>query len=89
MLKIKDNISLKTLEKYRIEPRYNAYTGKIEALVYEGHWVKSLFFKKRKRLFFWKPNKDFVLDSYRCFEEKECNFDLLYDLIKKGIIEKI
>ena len=67
MLKIKDNINLKELEKYGFKKYYNAYVLKSE-------------YKKQDLVFDFKTRK-------LCF----CNwgYDILYDLIKADLVEKV
>lgn len=101
MLKIKDNVELKELKKYGFQPQYDEDTGTIKSYVYSD--IKSSFEKillifdkkntKNRILRFRKNSKDqFVLNEYCLFiydNTRCCNFDLLYDLIKDGLVEKV
>lgn len=92
MLKIKDNVDLKELDKYKIYPHYvcNEKTGK----VYIDGFGQDLcygflgFKKKRKKIThiidFKEDKFEFVLNNTDYVE-----LDLLYDLIKDGLVEKV
>jgi hypothetical protein len=92
MLKIKDNVDLKELEKYKIYPHYvcNEQTGKvyIDGLRQDLRFGFLGFKKKRKRIThiidFKEDKFEFVLN-----DEKDIELDLLYDLIKDGLVEKV
>ena len=84
MLKIKDNVDLKELEKYGFEYRLktNEYYFKINCSEYleipvdkESKWYKEV------RLFI----ED---EYYNCWTSVN-SFDKLYDLIKDGLVEKV
>ena len=91
MLKVKDNVDLKELDKFGFKPRYDEYTGKINAYVKIsetnsaiGLKVKHIsnkapsfrIFKKRTDLWVVGPLREYL------------DVDTLYDLIQAGIIEK-
>ena len=102
MLKIKDNVDLKVLEKFGFKPRYNEYTG--EVMEYYLSEESQYDFKIKKlgitttlklseilrRLF--KINR-----YYNCWIIKirhysnftDVALDLLYDLTKTGLVEKV
>ena len=90
MLKIKDNIDLKELEKYKIKPRYDEYTWKIKYFISEKQIcvLNPVYFKT----IFYKENKNYILD-YKCTYFKDYNYkvdiDLLYDLTKADLVEKV
>ncbi len=97
MLKIKDNVDLKELEKYGATFYYDFYDGKINEIWFvddkeEGNsfWFK-LKFKKTvitEGLLFKKREEVFLLEPV----EKHNYYnkvDLLYDLIQAGLIEKV
>lgn len=98
MLKIKDDKDLKELEKFGFSILYDTYTGKPYAVVSVRGFpycdnVKKPFIKfvKKKYIGFRSEKKDiWVYDgkipSNRC--NVECFFDILYDLIQAGLIEK-
>ena len=99
MLKIKDNIDLKELEKkYDITFIYNRYNGKIDEIYFidkkyeEGHSARLMLIAKKKTI---KRGILFKRDAYVFKLEYVCkaNFynsiDLLYDLIKADLVEKV
>lgn len=103
MLKIKDNVDLKELKKYGFKPLYDEETGTVKSYVYQSaisdiERIFLIFDKKnikKKVIIFRKNIKDqFVLNemhyfTYNNYEPARfCNFDLLYDLIKDGLVEK-
>ena len=97
MLKIKDNVDLKELEKYGATFYYDTNTGKIKEIwlvndKYKGgsFWC-NLKFKKneiKEGLFFRKKGIFYILDyvDNHNFYNK---IDVLYDLIKDGLVEKV
>ena len=104
MLKIKDDIDLKELEKYGLEPVYtlkNQKTGETEIEAYRSskyccRWgyllfeigkpshYKTLNIFKSTRIISDKTNNTYVLK-----EKDFVDTDLLYDLIKDGLVEKV
>lgn len=95
MLKIKDNIDLKELEKYGIYPYYicNTRTGetRVTALDTSEFTFRKLSFKKiKKRIatIYYKTQDSWFLKLEE--DRKELvDLDILYDLIKDGIVEKV
>ena len=95
MLKIKDNVDLKELKKYGFEMFYNKYTGEVEDIYLPYGFLNStpiIYFKKRAKLIF-RNVKDKHGDGMRV--EVPDNrvahnrfLNVLYDLIKDGIVEK-
>jgi hypothetical protein len=78
MLKIKDNVDLKELEKYGFEECYWSYYKRIN---YEYYEVKiDIEFKKR---YIFIQN-DYYDCDYACYIP-----DVIYDLIKDGLVEKV
>lgn len=90
MLKIKDNVSLEELEKYDVFPHYavNEYTGETKIDSYETSrmYFKGLRFKKEKCRIALFNYKGYMIDP-KAFMELNC--DLLYDLIKADLVEKV
>ena len=76
MLKIRDDIDLKELEKYEFEPRYSETTGKIVRYV-----------KEDKRNIVRYIDNDYNHNPY--WEVLLQDSELLYDLIKADLIEKV
>ena len=77
MLKLKDNVDLKELEKYGF--KYNDYSGQYKirernidgaTFIYINVWNRKILFRQDKTL------------------DKEC-LNTLYDLIKANLIEKV
>ena len=104
MLKIKDNVDLKELEKFGLKPKYDEDTGEIIAYeevknIFGSSSDKRLFFKKKKpaKLSFFKNNDgDFIFvenyfkgSEYIGGYKRYCDFDTLYDLIKADMVEKV
>ncbi len=105
MLKIKDNVDLKELEKFGLKPKYNEDNGKIdryEKITYDDNGI--FYYKFRRFLRFLKTNKkkmrfknyeDMLVLDDRVFlngtfnRDDSCDFDLLYDLIQAGLVEKV
>ena len=76
MIKIKDNVDLKELEKFGFEPRYNKITGKI---------VRYIKIDDRNVVKY--VNNDYNHTPY--WEVILQSNDLLYDLIQAGLVEKV
>lgn len=96
MLKIKDNADLKELEKYGLKPKYDEDTGKINGFISERNVCRCLFILpfKRKRIGFIKNYyNNFVISDefyfYNDYFSRHFDEDLLYDLIKDGLVEKV
>ena len=102
MLKIKDNVDLKDLRKYGFVVSYSEYSGEPEDIyaMYGFPFVDSakrpfIFFKKRnkKKLIILKRAKSKVFGMDISVPDNHCNrerfLDILYDLIKDGIVEKV
>ena len=95
MLKIKDNVDLKELEKYGFTPRYDTYTGEIyefENIRNDNVGLKkqykccksiiSIFFTRENG----KKNWYFTTQIYGFEDEVQ---DIIYDLIKADLVEKV
>lgn len=101
MLKIKDNVDLKELEKFGLKPKYDEDTGEIIAYYSQSKYdfknaVERIlhFYKKENKFLIFHKRDNFMLDDYAfiknsCGRNNSCNFDLLYDLIKADLVEKI
>jgi len=99
MLKIKDNIDLKELEKFGFRISYSESTGKPESIyTFRGYPYCDrkpkpfIFFKKKKRILFKDvKSKAFGMDVV--VPDNHCNrvifLDALYDLIKADLVEKV
>lgn len=111
MLKIRDNVDLKDLEKFGFKPKYSEENGKIIEYFFVNNKETSISMflgiqivkkdvglKKRKlriRKTFKrdhrgvplvKEGKTWIIDNYNY---QYTDFDILYDLIQAGLIEKI
>jgi len=86
MLKIKDSVDLKELEKFGFKPEYNKDTGMIEQMMACRECYILCWFKVKQ-----EDKKKLVVSKYRKIEwaRQNYNFDLLYDLIKADLVEKI
>ena len=100
MLKIKDNVDLKELEKFGIHPiyKYNQNTGEsyITQLIserYFGYYGHFIFAKKKKvglQILARKIINRTVDNSLYLFEDNTyVDVDLIYDLIKADLVEKV
>jgi hypothetical protein len=101
MLKIKDNVDLKELEKFKFKPTYNKDTGEIEEYMldtsskYHKTYVKiTHLYKLNKWLVPFKgmfkiKNRTILFVQYLGGYFDEIQQDLLYDLIKAGLVEKV
>ena len=101
MLKIKDNVDLKELEKYGLKPHYimvNHDTGKTcidyySSSKYENKYGFFRLIPRKKILCFWFNSKRFENNikpkSLFIDDEEFLDMDLLYDLIQAGLVEKV
>ena len=79
MLKIKDNVDLKELEKYGF--RNFILFSEYNKNVYE--------FLRSKHLQVNKETKEIYLEKIEIWQDSRENLDLLYDLIQDGLVEKV
>lgn len=91
MLKIKDNVDLKELEKFGFKPRYSEDTGKViayekidEKEKYIGLTTKKETITVKIRIF-KRNTKNWVINKYKEYAD----LDTLYDLIRADLVEKI
>ena len=100
MLKIKDNVTLKELEKYGLRPLYdcNSRTGEsyVRCIVSERYTGKygnlTLIKTKKYGLHIFNniiSNHNNSLTFYSFKDDTYVDIDLLYDLIKADLVEKI
>ena len=101
MLKIKDNIDLKDLEKFGLKPHYKLVSENEDRIYidyylsskYEPRWGYMRLRPKRKILCLWFPSKIFENNlkttSLIMDDEYYLDMDLLYDLIKADLVEKV
>ena len=102
MLKIKDNVDIKELEKFWFKPRYNEYTGEVmeyylsEESKYDFN-IKKLNFTTALKLNEILSRLFKINRYYNCWIIKirhysnftDVALDLLYDLIKADLVEKV
>lgn len=108
MLKIKDNVDLKELEKFEFRAEYDKDTGKlVEMYRINGHYAgerekrrksTSITITKDENRYNFTNFKNFwnIFSSHREIEpftyrlnlDSE-DFDILYDLIKADLVEKV
>ena len=98
MLKIKDSVDLKELEKFGFKPKYDEDTGELKEY-YKEYREKingisyfeqiGFYIVKEKRLFSTKRNC--CGRTWDIFNEKFGSeiMNLLYDLIKADMVEKV
>ena len=90
MLKIRDDVDLKELEKFGFKPKYDENTGKIRAYEkikkeqeYIGLCVTIETIKNRIRIF-RKNDKEWRINPFIDYFD----VDTLYDLIEAGLVVK-
>lgn len=95
MLKLKDNIDLEELKKYDIYPYYicNEHTGEtmvsmLEKIQYSFRNLKFRKIKKRVAKLHYTSNDGYFLILEDNTKEL-MDLDLLYDLIKADLVEKV
>lgn len=108
MLKIKDDVDLKELEKFGFKPKYSEDTGELNEYFYVntketscsyflGINIKKEKITKKARIRFTfkrdkyglpkvKEKKVWVIDNYKY---TYTDYNILYDLIQAGLVEKI
>lgn len=79
MLKIKDNVDLKELEKYGF--KYNELN--------KGYEVRSKHFNWGNGYMFVYGNHNLMFNQSPYYTNEHFLIDILYDLIKDGLVEKI
>ena len=96
MLKIKDNVDLKELEKYGFKILYDENTGHPKELIkqYYGWFYErktKISFRKGFKLGLGFQKKKIWLSNFYKYDTNDLNLwqDTLYDLIKDGLIEKV
>lgn len=93
MLKIRDDIDLKQLEKFGFKPKYDEDTGKIYKYVCE----KEIGYQNKREVTlitvikctYQRGQYDYV-ECWKVIFEEKCNeaVELLYDLIKANLVVK-
>lgn len=78
MLKIKDDIDLEVLEKYGFKKQYDINTGNLRQYQHKNFDFVYVLVKDR----------ELTATPVEYGEPKRIN-DLLYDLIKDGLVEKV
>lgn len=82
MLKIKDNVDLKELEKFGFEPNVNRTNSELAVNFYEHGWEKIAVMKNRY-IYLETEGKYYGA----IIEDKAV--DTLFDLIQTGLVEKV
>lgn len=93
MLKIKDNVDLKKLEKFGFKAKYDEDTGKVNAYQKKlekdiGGLLISITETKSLIKIFRAPNEkntEWRINHYNDYFD----VDTLYDLIQAGLVEKV
>lgn len=81
MLKIKDNVDLKELEKFGFEENSHYYDYSINNYINTNNtW---LYISKNNRYVYSEPDFEFDISV------QEFIFDILFDLIQAGLVEKV
>lgn len=103
MLKIKDNVDLKELEKFGFKPKYDEDTGEVVKyyMSTESKYkfdIEKLGFKPSfslkeilKRILFIEHNwiDGWVIRAKNYGAFTDINVDIIYDLIKANMVEKV
>lgn len=96
MLRIKDNIDLKELEKYGFKILYDENTGQPKELLKKyydcfGCIRTKISFKKGFKLGLGSLRKRIWLSNFYEYDTHDLNLwqETLYDLIKDGLVEKV
>ena len=103
MLKIKDNVNLKKLEKFGFSPKYDQYTGELVEMYrisgdkigttinYEKNFYYNGFFTVPIKNFWKIFSKDRIIEAKYCWKVNlsQYDYEILYDLIKADLIEKV
>lgn len=82
MLKIKDNVDLKELEKFGFKAKYNEDTGKIKSYAYENKRIEVA----NRLIPFWRDYNEYSEINREYYDSDIV--ELLYDLIQAGLVEK-
>ena len=98
MLKIKDNVDLKELEKFGFNPKYDVDTGKLvemyrisgdrkgTTLKYEDNFNGKHDYRDFWHIFTW--NRRICNHGYS-LNLDITDYEILYDLIKADLVEKV
>lgn len=79
MLKIKDNVDLKELEKFGFEPRYSEFTGKIKSYAYVNEKIEV----ENRLIPFHRDYNEYSEINREYYNSNIV--DVLYDLIQARI----
>lgn len=82
MLKIKDNVDLKELEKFGLKPKYDEDTGKIKSYALGSERIEI-----RNRIIPFRRDYNVYGEIDREYYSSEI-VELLYDLIKADMVVK-
>ena len=77
MLKIKDNVQLNELEKYGFKTHIYFCKNKVIELL------------QRKYLNVYSETREIYLEKLEIWQDSRESLELLYDLIKDGLVEKV
>jgi hypothetical protein len=104
VLKIKDDVDLKELEKFGFKPKYDEDTGELKLLkkAILNDNENEMLVLKVESLEYWRDVNDFFnnckrnpfykviyVDGNLSFENGKMFMDILYDLIQAGLVEKV
>ena len=85
MLKIKDNVDLKELEKYDFCEYEEPITIDEKKILYDNYCYKDFYLYITEDRFIYGEVCDYIRGMVMGNE----NFDTLYDLIKADLVEKV
>ena len=86
MLKIKDNVDLKELEKFGFDLDKDNIKIDDDLIIYSKYCYKNLFLYIGKSKTIYAEQCDYIRGQVLGGNE---NFDTLYDLIKADLVEKV
>mgnify|MGYP005771728313 CR=1 FL=1 len=97
MLKIKDNVDLKELERFGFKPKYNEDTGEIyeyyringdkkgTTIKYNDNFNKGYKYRNFWEIFVFKR----LIINHGYVKLTDDDYEILYDLIQAGLVEKV
>lgn len=86
MLKIKDNVDLKELEKFRFEINFvtGVYKKELKSSYMDNYYIEV---QKSRRIIIETRIKDEYIRNLKSTNTDE--LDVIYDLIQAGLVEKV
>ncbi len=93
MLKIKDNVDLKELEKFGFKNTINdtwiKYTANSDNRYETGILVNPLYTEIKNKIVYYTNNTEDLEDIQEDYIDLTSELDILYGLIQAGLVEKV